>query len=70
MINQIILAFKWFNRTNISNYTGILEYTCIGKFKSKDWILHEAMKYLKIQPNCIINYKNIKAQGTYLIMEE
>ena len=70
LINQIILACKWFNRTNISNYTGILEYTCIGKFKSKDWILHEAMKYLKIQPNCIINYKNIKAPGTYLIMDD
>jgi len=69
LLVQVKNACKWFNQLKISNYTGVIEHH-LNKPKSKNWILHESMKYIKIKPKCIIDYENIKESGTYLIMDD
>ena len=71
LVNQIKKACNYLNQQGIKEYTAIVEYGEIGKkYKSKDWIFHEAMNYLEVSPSCVQNYNFIKKDGTFVIMDD
>jgi hypothetical protein len=74
VLGQIKRATDYLNRHLNGDFIGILEYDLNlkndFKFKSKDWVLHEGLKYLDKSPSCIINYENVKTDGVYFIMDD
>jgi len=71
LVSQIKKACSYLNNYLTGDFIGILEYTQFNnKFKSKDWVLHEALKYLDKSPSCIIDYENIKKDNVYFIMDD
>ena len=69
LIDQIKKASEFLNKHLKTGYIGVLEYDLIS-FKSKDWVLHQALNYLDIKPSCITYYKKINKTGIYVIMDD
>ena len=72
LLGQIKKACSYLNKNLTGNFIGISEYGTQGKgkFKSKDWVLHEALKYLDKSPSCIITYDNKNVDGVCIMMED
>ena len=70
LVNQIKRACSWIQFSK--PWIGILEFNTSepNKIKSKDWVLHEAMKYLNTKPVCLMQYTKVKQPGEYLIMDD
>jgi hypothetical protein len=71
LLGQIKKACSYLNKNLTDNFIGISEYGTQGKgkFKSKDWVLHEALKYLDKFPSCIISHDK-KVDGVCVMMED
>ena len=71
LVDQIKRASVWID-SKVTKYSGIMEFNTSepNKIKSKDWILHEAMRYIHTPPECLIQYTKVKEPGEYLIMDD
>ena len=72
LVSQLQKACKYFNEMVKGSFIGVIEYGSSdyqkGIVKSKDWMMHEAMKYIK--PRFLQNYEKINSNGTYVIIDD
>ena len=69
LLNQIKRACCYLNKNLREDFIGISEYAD-GQFKSKDWVLHEALKYLDKSPKFLNNYDNNYIDGICVMMDD
>ena len=67
LVSQIKKACGYINR-NLTDYSVVIEYA--KKIKSKEWMIHEAWKYLDKKPKALIPFDKLSEDGVYLIMDD
>jgi hypothetical protein len=67
LVDQIKKACDYINH-NLTDYSVVIEYE--KKIKSKEWMIHEAWKYLDKKPQALIPFGKLSEDGVYLIMDD